>query len=178
MAKVFLNLVQHKRVAKTIKGLTFEQATDYAPQRGDADYQKGSDVGWLNRYAAAGGHAIISGDVNMRQNAHERFALYENGFVVVFFESQWGGWDVFHQSALMLHWWEIIVDKVRRADKGTFWVVPSAWPIKGGESKNVSFGLAALLKDAPRPSGKTKEASNTQDRDTNSFRGCAPSWIS
>ena len=149
MAKLFLGLIREKRVAKTIRGLTFEKAADYAPKAEDGDYVKGSDVPWLNRFAVAGGHAIISGDVKMRQKAHERFALYENGFVVLFFETHWGEWNFFQKSALMLHWWEIMVDKIRHADKGTFWVVPCNWPVKGGKLRNVSFGLAQLLKDNP-----------------------------
>ena len=56
---------------------------------------------WLDRFGAAGGRAIKSGDVRMRERPHEMLALYQHGFVVIFFERGTGGWDFFHKSALL-----------------------------------------------------------------------------
>jgi hypothetical protein len=106
-------------------------------------------VPWLDRFAAAGGHAVISGDVKMRHKPHEKLALYQHGFVVIFFEEQWAHWSSLRRSALMLHWWEEIAAKITTAAPGTFWVVPCSWPAKGGELRNASLGLAQLLKDSP-----------------------------
>lgn len=129
--------------------MIIEKAEDYAPKTSDADYVRKSDVPWLDRFARAGGKAVISGDVGMRRKPHERLALYDHGFVVIFFEKQWAGLTFFRKSSLLLHWWEEITTKLTTAQPGTFWVVPSSWPPKGGELRNVSLGLAQLLKDSP-----------------------------
>jgi hypothetical protein len=149
MAKVFLALLKERTVRRISEGLSFHLAADYAPKVSDRDYIKKSDIPWLDRFAAAGGHAVISGDVKMRHKPHEKLALYSHGFVVVFFEPQWSNWKFCRKSALMLHWWEEITTKIRSADKGTFWVVPCDWPPKGGELRNASLGLAQLLADRP-----------------------------
>jgi hypothetical protein len=141
LAKVFITLAKERAIRRVSEGLVFEEASNYAPSVGDRDYIRRNDVPWLDRFAAAGGHAVISGDVKMRKRAHERLALYHHKFVVVFFEPQWGAWNFFRKSALMLHWWEEITHKIKNAEKGTFWVVPSAWPGTPGQLRNVSLGL-------------------------------------
>lgn len=150
LAKVFIALSKEKVIQKCCQGLIFETAAEYAPQASDRDYIKSSDVPWLDRFAESKGHAIISGDKKMRQRPHERLALYQHDFVVIFFEASWSEWDFYKKSALMLHWWPQITTKIKTADKGTFWVVPADWPQRGaGELRNVSFGLAKLLRDNP-----------------------------
>jgi hypothetical protein len=149
LAKVFIAFAKERAIRRVSEGLVLERAVDYAPKPTDRDYIRKNDVPWIDRFAAAGGRAIISGDTKMRRRTHERLALYQHGFVVIFFEAQWGSWNFFRKTALMLHWWEAICDKIKNGDKGTFWAVPSAWPAKGGELRNVSLGLAQLLKDRP-----------------------------
>ena len=151
IAKAFLALANESPIRRIAKDFIWERATDYAPKSSDRDYVRKSDVPWLDRFAAAGGRAIISGDVKMRHNPHEKLALYQHGFVVVFFEKQWAQWDFFQKSALMLHWWKVIIDKIKSAPNGTFWVVPCNYP-KGNEQanlRNASLGLAKLLRDVP-----------------------------
>jgi hypothetical protein len=149
LAKVFIALAKERPIQKISGDLTLERAGDYAPKPKDGDYIRNSDVPWLDRFAETGGHAIISGDVRMRRRPHERLALYQHGLIVVFFEGQWGSWNFFRKTALMVHWWPEICQKIKGAEKGTFWVVPSAWPPKGGDLLNVSLGLAQLLRDKP-----------------------------
>jgi len=152
LAKVFIALAKERAIRRVSGDITLERASDYAPKIGDNDYVRKNDVPWLDRFGAAGGHAVISGDTKMRHRVHERLALYQHGFVVIFFEPQWGSWTFFRKTALMVHWWEAICDRIKRAERATFWAVPSAWPQRGGELRNVSLGLAQLLKDKPRTS--------------------------
>lgn len=137
-------------IRRVSKGLILVKAGDYEPKKTDHDYVKGNDAPWLDRFAADGGHAVISGDTKMAQRLHEKLCLYEHGFVTVFFEPQWNGWNFFRKTALLLHWWEEVATKIKVAEKGTFWAVPAAWPTKGGELRNTSLGLAKLLKDRKR----------------------------
>ena len=123
---------------------------------GDPDYVRKSDVPWLDRFAAAGGRAVISGDVKMRIRSHERLCLYQHGFVTIFFENQWNDWKFLRKTALLLHWWEEVATKIKTADRGTFWVIPASWPPKGGDLENVSLGLAKLLKDSPNREAKQR----------------------
>jgi len=143
-------LAKEGRFKRVSRRLVFKRAQDYAPRIGDRDYAARNDVPWLDRFAQEVGRAVISGDVKMRRRPHEMLAMYQHGFVVVFFEAQWGRWDFFRKSSLILHWWQEIVDRLENAERGTFWVVPAAWPIEPGELRNVSLGLAQLLKDGPR----------------------------
>lgn len=148
LAKAFIAFAQEPMIRRISKGIIWEKADDYVPKRTDRDYVRKSDVPWLDRFAAAGGHAIISGDVQMGKKPHEKLALYNHGFVVIFFELAWSRFSSLRRSALMLHWWEEIVTKIITADHGTFWVVPCVWPAAGGELRNASLGLAKLLKDS------------------------------
>lgn len=158
VAKVLMDLAEAKSFSRRAKQLTLKRAQDYAPKIIDGDYVAGCDVPWLDRFAADGGRAIISADVKMtRERTHEMLALYQHGFIVISFERQWGNWNFYHKVSLMIHWWDRIISKIRDADRGTFWVVPSSWPIKEDvELRNVSLGLAQLLKDNPNRSKKIK----------------------
>jgi hypothetical protein len=80
-------------ICRSIAGLVLEKASNYAPKLTDADYIRKSDVPWLDRFAKAGGHAVISGDVKMRIGDHERLCFYQHGFVAIFFEQQWNNWS-------------------------------------------------------------------------------------
>ncbi len=157
IAKVFIALAKESSIQRVSKGLEWERAADYAPKKTDEDYTKNSDVPWLDRFAAAGGRAIISGDVKMRSKPHEKLALHQHGFVVIFFEPQWAQWGFFHKTGLMLHWWGEIISKIRTADRGTFWVVPCSWPRHDAALRNASLGLAKLLKDAPGRKGAGRQ---------------------
>jgi hypothetical protein len=149
ISKVFLALAKERAIRRTTKKLILEVAKDYAPKKTDDDYIKGSDAPWLTRFAKAGGYGVISGDTKMRRVPHERLALYRYNFIVIFFESQWSGWNFYHKSALLLHWWPVIAKKFETAPRGTFWVVPCNYSRDNLELRNVSIGLAQLLKDNP-----------------------------
>jgi hypothetical protein len=165
-------LANERAIRHIAEGLIFQKAADYAPAPSDRDFIKKSDVPWLDKFAAAGGHAIISGDVKMRERVHERLALYHHGFVVIFFSAAWGQWSFCRKCGLMLHWWEEIVRKIRTAEKSTFWIVPPKWPDTPGSLSNVSIGLAKLLKDNPDAAKKRTQrqrpakVSRTDERQT------------
>ena len=146
MAKVFVTLAKERGFGRVAQGFIIKSARDYAPQKTDPDYLKGNDVPWLTRFAKDDGKGIISGDVSMRRLPHERLALYQHNFVVIFFESQWGTWDFCRKAGLLLHWWPAVAQKLKTASPGTFWVIPCSLT---GDLRNVSLGLAKMLKDNP-----------------------------
>ena len=87
MARAFERFAAERPFQKLLSGVTIEKAGDYAPNQNDADFEKGSDVPWVRRFARSGGRFIISGDTNMIRERHERLALIEEGMVVFFFGS-------------------------------------------------------------------------------------------
>ncbi len=81
---------------------------------------------------------MISGDVNMLDVPHERLALQQHGFVTVFFERRWNGWDFYQKSALLLYWWPVVIAKVVEAKSGSFWAIPAHWrERKDGELREI-----------------------------------------
>jgi hypothetical protein len=153
-------LAKERRFRLATEDIILERARDYAPKPGDRDYRRRNDVPWIDRFAAAGGYAIISGDVRMRDRPHEMLALYSHGFVVIFFERSTGGWNFFHKSSLLLHWWEEVVQKIRVGERGTFWAIPASWPLKDKQLRNTSLALAQMLKDKNRSTERSRRPSS------------------
>lgn len=127
MVRVFRQFHTERSLKRIVQGVTLESAKDYTPSRDDPDYARKNDVPWIKRYAAAGGHIIISGDVRMTTVPHERLALVQEGMVVVLFAPKWGNWQFCRKAALLLHWWPTILGHVRKAKPG-FYSVPCTWP--------------------------------------------------
>ena len=122
---------------------------------------------WLRRFAQDGGKVIISGDRNMKYVPQERMALVELGFVVIFFENQWSNWKFFRKCALLLHWWPVIAAKAlnKRTRAGTFWHIPSIWPLDKGKLKAVSNKDPKLLKiDQQRKAGRKKQTAKAAEK--------------
>lgn len=96
-------------------------ARDYRPpdERGD--------VGWVGRFADDGGEIIISGDVAMRANIHERIALSESGMITYFFEPRWGRQNFYIKSAMLLKWWPLIDKHMQLSERGMCWEIPFQW---------------------------------------------------
>jgi hypothetical protein len=131
MVRVFQTFANEHQLKKLSGDFEVKSARDYTPQRSDPDYAPNNDAPWLKRFAADGGKVVISGDTKMKSVPHERLALIECGFVVIFFESQWSNWKFFRKCALLLHWWPQVATKARRAKPGTFWHIPCNWSEKG-----------------------------------------------
>lgn len=130
MVRVFETFASERQLRKLSGEFEVKSAKDYTPRPGDHDYVAKSDVPWLKRFAADGGRVVISGNTDMKKQPHERLALIEHKFVVLFFEGQWSGWKFFRKCALLIHWWPQIASTVKRAKPG-FWHVPCNWPEKG-----------------------------------------------
>lgn len=146
MARAFALFAAEGQFKRLVGGVSIEKARDYAPQHDDDDFVKGSDVPWIRRFAKSGGRFIISGDINMMREPHERLALIEEGMVVFFFGNQWSQWNFFRKCALLLIWFPIIVEKMKRGrGKGKFWRIPTSWN-EGGTLQSVSTKDRKLIR--------------------------------
>jgi ribosomal protein S18 len=99
MVRVFNLFANEKQLRKITGKFEIKSAKDYTPQLGDPDYLHKNDVPWLKRFAADDGKVVISGNTEMKNQNHERLALIECGFIVIFFEPQWSNWK-FSANAL------------------------------------------------------------------------------
>ena len=130
LVRAFQAFAKERQLRKITGDFEIKSAVDYTPKPGDADFIPNSDVPWLKRFAADGGKVVISGNTAMKNVPHERMALIELKFVVIFFESQWSNWKFFRKCALLLHWWPVVARTIKRAKPG-FWHIPCNWAEKG-----------------------------------------------
>jgi PIN like domain len=157
LVRVLQTFAKEHQFRKISGNFEIKAAADYTPQPGDDDYRPNNDVPWLKRFADAGGNVVISGDTNMKSRAHERLALIEGGFVVIFFEPQWSNWKFWRKCALLIHWWPVIAAKIRRAKKASFYHVPCNWT-EDGKLRWVSNKDPKLLKIERKAVAQRKSA--------------------
>lgn len=131
LVRVFQTFAGERKLRRLSGSLIVHSAKDYLPQPGEKGHGIRGDTPWIEKFAAAGGKVIISGNTRMRQVPHERLALVNAGMIVIFFESRWNSWDFFKKCALLLHWWPNIVKKLKTAKPKEFWCVPCSWGEKG-----------------------------------------------
>lgn len=155
MVKVLQTFANEHQFRKISGNFEIRAAAKYTPRTNDADYRAKNDVPWLKRFADDGGKVVISGDTNMKNRAHERLALIEGGFIVIFFEQQWSNWKFWRKCALLIHWWPVIAAKIRRAKKPSFYHVPCNW-VEDGKLRWVSNEDPKLLKIERRASAARK----------------------
>ena len=145
LVRVLQNFASEKQFKKISGNFVIKSAADYTPKLGDDDYCPKNDVPWLKRFADDGGKVVISGDVNMKSRPHERLALIEHSFIVIFFETQWSQWKFWRKCALLIHWWPVITVKIKRSKKAAFYHVPCNW-VEDGKLRWVSNKDPKLLK--------------------------------
>jgi hypothetical protein len=164
VVKVLQAFANEKQFLRISGNFVIKSAQDYTPKPGEDDYRPKDDTPWLKRFADDGGKVVISGDVRMRYKPHERLALIEHQFLVVFFENQWSEWKFWRKSALLVHWWPVIAAKIRRYKKPSFFHVPCNW-VEDGELRWVSnkdpkeLKLEQRVRAAKRKKAKAKPVS-------------------
>lgn len=153
MVKAFRAFAKERQLRKITGDVEITSAADYTPKPGDPDYKRKNDVPWLKRFAEDGGKVVISGNTAMKNVPHERMALNELGFVVIFFESKWSNWPFFRKCGLLLHWWPQVARTIKKAKPG-FWHIPCNYS-ENGKLRQVSSEDPKRLKYERR--AKTKE---------------------
>lgn len=164
MARIFQFLAKDDRRFRHLTGgLNLVMARDYAPSFGDVDYIGRSDEPWIRRFAKDGGTVIISGNTKMQREPHERLALIDEGMIVLFFGRQWTQWKFNSQTALLLHWWPVVVETIKQAKPATFWHIPSNWEI-GGKLRRVTSDDQQRLKLERQLAAQPKVAAERRAR--------------
>ena len=133
LVRVFEALSKERQIRNSIgskgfpKDLEVVAARHYAPSPLDDDYAGNSDVPWMERFAADGGTAIISGNTAMMSVPHELLAIQRLNLVVIFFEERWNNWDFFEKSSLILWHWKSIIATIKSAKPATLYRIPAKW---------------------------------------------------
>lgn len=127
MVRILKGFHSERGIRVLTAGITIVQAQDYYPNEKDSDYSAKDDSPWVRRFAADGGRVVISGDTRMMEKPHERLALLECKLTTIFFSSPWHSWKFCRKCALVMHWWPVLLDTVRKPEPG-FFRVPKSWP--------------------------------------------------
>jgi hypothetical protein len=160
LVRMFKSLADERRIRRTVGatggpghpgGIEVVLAKDYAPSPTDDDFVHGSDVPWMERFAADGGTAIISGNTKMLTVPRELLAIQRLGLTSVFFEENWNGWDFFQKCSLLLWHWTAIVAAIRAAKPATLLRVPSEWREARRVLRIRSPGQLRAQKSKPTP---------------------------
>ena len=109
-----------------LRGYGFVSARDY---HASID-PKNDDRPWLQRFKEDGGHVVITGDRKMRGRPHERRALKDAGFTVMFLGRPWDEMERYGRAAILVRWWPVIEKHLPVAPPATFWEIPCTWTLQ------------------------------------------------
>ena len=70
-----------------------------------------TDVEWINTLASEGGWTIISGDLRISRNQHERQAWLKSGMVAFFLTKGWRSLKFWDQTWRIVRWWPNILQQ-------------------------------------------------------------------
>lgn len=102
-----------------------------------------ADQTWVPRFAAEGGQAIITADVNMLKRPHLMAAVQQSGVFGLLLPSAWAQSKRHIQAASMIHFWPEIEATFTDAQPGEFWRLPSALYSGALEKVVVNYAAAA-----------------------------------
>lgn len=82
------------------------------------------DPDWIRGFAADGGTAIVSADLNIRQKPIELLAIMDTGLISFFMPGQWQRCSRWFKAAHLCRWWPAIVQHIHDGVAGDSWEVP------------------------------------------------------
>lgn len=97
---------------------------------------------WIARFAADGGHAILSGDTSMLKRPNELRAIAESGLIIVVMKHPWQGRRRHEQAACLLFHWPQVEELLASAVGGDCIRIPYSFTKGGAEMKKVDYAKA------------------------------------
>lgn len=82
------------------------------------------DIEWITKLAEEGDWVIISGDLRITRNPHERKAWREAGLTAFFLKKGWAQLGFWKQAARLVLWWPDVMEQARRVAPGAGFVIP------------------------------------------------------
>lgn len=83
-----------------------------------------TDIDWINRLATEGGWTIISGDIRITRNRHEREAWLQSGLVGFFMGKSWRSLTFWEQTWRFVRWWPNVVQQAQLVKPPAGFVIP------------------------------------------------------
>ena len=72
-----------------------------------------SDIDWIDALAAEGDWIILSGDIRITRNQHEREAWLRSGLIAFFMGKAWRKLHFWEQTWRIVRWWPNIVQQAK-----------------------------------------------------------------
>lgn len=82
------------------------------------------DVEWIEALGREGGWIVISNDVRITRNVHERKAWQQSGLTAFFLKRAWSSQNYWLQAANLIRWWPDIMAQARKVSPGASFLVP------------------------------------------------------
>ena len=82
------------------------------------------DVVWFGKLAKEGDWVVISGDLRITRNPHERKAWQDSQLTAFFLKKGWLNQTFWLQAAQLVRWWPHIMEQARSVAPGAGFLVP------------------------------------------------------
>ena len=86
-----------------------------------------TDIDWIQALSGEGGWYIISGDMRISRNQHEREAWLRSGLVGFFLGKSWRSVKYWDQTWRFVRWWPNIVQQAELVTPPAAFEIPFGW---------------------------------------------------
>ncbi len=119
--KYFLDNCLSPHLTKALRKLDSANQITHLREKFPADI---SDVDWLAALSTEGEWVIVSGDVRIHRNPHNRAAWRESRLTGFFFKKGFTALLIWEQAWRMVRWWPLIINQAQRVQSGVGFLVP------------------------------------------------------
>lgn len=120
--KFFLDNNLSPRLARALDALVAENGeVTHLRDKFSADTP---DIEWLEGLANEGGWIVISGDLRITRNAHERRVWQQSRLTAFFLKRAWMNQDFWLHASRLIGWFPDILAQARKVEPGAGFLVP------------------------------------------------------
>ncbi len=110
-------------LARALNFLSKKQGHKVVPLR-DKFKTNITDVEWINALKSEGNWVVISGDLRIMRNLHERAAWQESRLTVFFLAKGWTNVSYWVKAWKLVKWWPEVTSQAQRIKSGTSFIIP------------------------------------------------------
>ena len=82
------------------------------------------DIEWLGALGEDGDWVVVSGDLRISKNRHERQAWRESGLTAFFLAKGWTNLKLWDSTWMLVRWWPRIMEQAELAQSGAGFEIP------------------------------------------------------
>ncbi len=79
---------------------------------------------WLRKLGTSGDWVILSGDLRITRNPHEKRIWRQSGLTAFFLAKGWINEGFYEQAWKLVRWWPRIIEQVKNNEPGIGFVIP------------------------------------------------------